>query len=173
MSETSKHRPLTVPYCQGNGIDIGSGGDPVVPNAIQVELSLAHYLEYRSGEQPAHPIQWHDDNAALDLPFRTGTLDFVYSSHLLEDFLDWWPLLREWTRVLKSGGHLVILIPERGRWKAAIDRGQPPNCAHKHEGQVGELTTYAGALGLSVIEDRMAIPEDARDYTIAFIARKL
>lgn len=173
MSETSKHRPLTVPYCQGNGIDIGSGGDPVVPNAIQVELNLAHYLEYRSGEIPANPIQWHDDSAALNLPFKDAVLDFVYSSHLLEDFFDWWPPLIEWVRVLKPGGYLVILIPDQERWQAALRRGQPPNCAHRHEGRVGELTTYCGRLGLQVIEDRLAIPEDPFDYTIAFIARKL
>lgn len=163
MSETSKHRPTTVPYCTGNGIDIGSGGDPVVPHAISIDV-ITPYADYGKG------IQWRGD--ALDLPFKDATMDFVYSSHLLEDYHDWWAPLREWVRVLKPGGHLVILIPDRERWHAALMRGQPPNCAHRHEGTVGELTTYCGGLGLEVIMDRYAIPEDPKDYSIVFIARK-
>lgn len=171
MSETSKHRPLTVPYCNGNGVDVGSGGDPVVPWAISLELPAAEFARYNAGHEPWGPVQWRGH--AHDLPFKDGTLDFVYSSHVLEDFLDWWPLLIEWARVLKPGGFLVILIPDRERWAAAIARGQPPNCEHRHEGTLGELTGYCGRLGLHPILDRFAIPEDATDYSLAFVGQKL
>lgn len=169
-SETSKYRKFTTKYCVGNGVDIGSGGDPVVPHAIQVELPKEEYAKYRSGDVHGSPIQWH--GSAVELPFKDKTLDWVYSSHLLEDFLDWKPLLREWTRVLKRGGNLVILIPDKTLWDAAISRGQLPNCAHKHEGYVGELSTYAKHFGWKVIEDRLTklTPED---YTILFIAQRI
>ncbi len=94
------------------------------------------------------------------------------SSHLLEDFADWWPALTEWARVLESGGHLVILIPDRERWAAALARGQPPNLAHKHEGHVGELSTYCEKLGLEPIIDNYAVPDDPNEYTLIFVARK-
>lgn len=169
-SETSKYRKFTTKYCVGNGIDVGSGGDPVVPHAIQVELPKDEYAKYRSGDVHGSPIQWHGN--AVELPFKDKTLDWVYSSHLLEDFLDWKPLLREWTRVLKRGGHLIILIPDKALWDAAISRGQLPNCAHKHEGYVGELSTHAKHFGWKVIEDRLTklTPED---YTILFIAQRV
>lgn len=163
-SETSRHRNLTERYCQGNGIDLGSGGDPVVPHAINVDLPDPYT---RVGPVPIH---WR--GSAIELPFKDGTLDFVYSSHLLEDFGNWWPALREWSRVLKPGGHLVILVPDAGRWRAALDRGQPPNLAHQHEASVGELSTYMPPLGLEVVEDRFTHPDDPREYSILFVARR-
>lgn len=165
QSETSKFRHITAPYCTANGVDIGSGGDPVVPHAISVDLPDPYT---RVGDAP---IQWRGNG--LDLPFKDGTLGWVHSSHLIEDFADWWPALTEWTRVLQPGGHLVILLPDRERWAAALARGQPPNLAHKHEGSVGELTTYCEKLGLVPIMDGYAAPDDPNEYTLIFIARKI
>lgn len=169
-SEASKYRHLTKHYCIGNGIDVGSGGDPVVPHAIQVDLPKSEYDHYHSADgSNNHVIQWR--GYADKLPFKDGTLDWVFSSHLLEDFLDWRPLLKEWSRVLKRNGKLIILIPERKLWSAAISRGQLPNCSHKHEGSVGELSSYADEFGWKVVRDSLTAltPED---YTIMFVAIK-
>jgi SAM-dependent methyltransferase len=170
MSETAKYRKFTVKHCQGNGVDIGSGGDPVVPSAIQVELPPEEYFKYRSGDVHGMPIQWH--GSATELPFKDKTLDYVYSSHLLEDFLLWRPVLKEWTRVLKVGGKIIILVPDKELWAAALRKGQLPNCAHKHESYVGELTKEAKHFGWKVIEDRLTklTPED---YTILFVGQRL
>lgn len=173
MSETSKYRHLTNKYCVGNGVDIGSGGDPVVPWAIQVDLSDESYARYNSNQAPRGPIQWRSDDVVWNLPFKRQSLDFVYSSHLIEDFLDWKPILFEWTRVLRPGGNLVILLPDKELWNEAIRRGQPPNCAHQHESFAGELSLYAKNLdNLKVIEDRCTncFPGD---YNILFAAQKL
>lgn len=164
-SETSKYRDICAPYCQANGVDIGAGGDPIVPHAISVDLPSPYTSVGGS------PIHWRGDG--LNLPFKDGTLGFVYSSHLLEDFLDWRPALTEWSRVLEVGGHLVIILPDKTRWHAALKRGQPPNLAHKHEGTPGELTTYAPALRLKPIMDAFAKPDEPLDYSIIFIARKV
>jgi SAM-dependent methyltransferase len=169
MSETAKYRDLTVPYCMGNGIDIGSQNDPVVPWAISLDLPPEEYARYTSGLAAENSIQWRGD--ASSLPFKDGVCDFVYSSHVLEDFLDWAPYLQEWTRVLKPGGHLIILIPDKHLWNEAVRRGQPPNCAHKHEGRPGELT--------EMLSDRYKIIRDSltnkfeSDYSILFVGRKL
>jgi SAM-dependent methyltransferase len=170
-SETSKYLQFTTKYCVGNGVDIGSGGAPVVPSAIQVELPLDQYIKYRSGDVYGAPIQWH--GSAEQLPFKDKTLDYVYSSHLLEDFLHWKPVLIEWVRVLKKGGHLVILVPDKKLWEAALKRGQPPNCAHQHESYVGEISTrYAKFLGLKVIEDRLTALTP-QDYSILFVGQRI
>jgi SAM-dependent methyltransferase len=167
MSETSKYRHLTVTHCGGNGIDIGSGGDPVVPWAISIDLPSEDYHRYNAGTRPENAIHLNCD--ARILPFKDKTLDFVYSSHLLEDFHDWKPVLQEWGRVLKPGGFIVILVPDRERWRAAVDAGQPPNCAHRHEGSVGELSRYFK--GWNVIRDSLTNLSDT-DYSILFIATK-
>lgn len=169
-TESAKYRHLTVPYCKGNGVDIGCGSDTVVPWAIAMDLPADQYAKYHSGLTPDRVIQFGGD--ARDLPFKDKTLDWVYSSHLLEDFLDWEPVLSEWTRVLKPGGRLIIIIPDKALFKAAVDRGQPPNCAHQHEGYVGELTDYARRIGgLRVIEDRLT-NLFAGDCSIMFVAER-
>ena len=119
-SESAKYLCLTLPFLSGNGLDIGSGGWHVIERAIQFELPSDKFNSYTGGRAPKVPIEWHGDFTSL--PFKDGTLGFVYSSHLLEDFEDWLPVLTEWVRVLWSGGHIVILIPERHRWAAALAR---------------------------------------------------
>jgi SAM-dependent methyltransferase len=168
MSETSKYRHLTTPYCNGNGVDIASQNDPVVPWAVSLDLPHDEYVTYSSGQAQENAIQWRGD--CRDLPFKDGVCDWVYSSHLIEDFLNWKPIIKEWTRVLKMGGLLIILVPDKERWNAAIQKGQNPNCSHKHESYVGELSTYSA--GMEVICDKLTdlMPED---YTIIFVARKL
>lgn len=171
QSETAKYRHLVVKYLGGCGLDVASQGNGVVPWAFQLDLPVEEFLKYSSGNQPATPIQLrgHADNLAI---IGSGSLDWLYSSHLLEDFLDWMPVLTEWVRVLKPGGHLVILVPEKRLWAAAIARGQSPNCSHRHESDgPGELSRYAPKLGLEVIEDRLTevTPED---YSVLFVGRK-
>jgi SAM-dependent methyltransferase len=129
-------------------------------------------MAYNDNHPPYGPIQMRGD-AFGTLPVETGSLGYVISSHLLEDALVWEHILTEWTRVLRHGGHLIIIVPERDRWLKALARGQAPNMAHVHEARIGELSSHAGTLGLAVIRDQFAKPDDPTDYSIIFIGRKL
>jgi SAM-dependent methyltransferase len=73
--------------------------------------------------------------AAEDLHwFRDGVLDFVYSSHLLEDYVDTESVLREWLRVLRPGGNLVLYCPDEQVYRRHCNlTGQPYNIHHVHE----------------------------------------
>lgn len=139
---------------------------------MSFDLPEPEFSHYSSGQPPKGPI--HLRGHADKLPFDSGSLDFVYSSHLLEDFLDPLPILSEWTRCVRIGGNLVILVPEKELWNAAIAKGQPPNCAHQHEYAVGELTTifnrYFGHFDVIVDELTALTPED---YTIMFVAKRI
>lgn len=179
MSETNKYRQLTTKYCYradgqpGCGIDIASQGDPVVPWAWQLDLPVAEFSHYNSGHEPRGPIQLRA-NGIHHLAAEPGTLDFVYSSHLLEDNLeeDWDRILKLWSLMLKPGGYLIILVPERHLWANALKRGQSPNCSHKYEPLVGDMSRHAKAIGLEVIEERLTAL-DHQDYTIMGVFRKL
>lgn len=125
-SETSKCRARLAPYCVGYGVDLGFGGDPIAPHAIRVDMPQPYT---QLGDQPvqlggfAERLEW----------FRDETLDFVYSSHLLEDYDDTEAVLREWLRVLKPGGRLIIYCPDEQRFRAHCQAtGQPYNPHHKH-----------------------------------------
>jgi SAM-dependent methyltransferase len=80
-------------YCKGNGLDIGYGGDLVVPGARgwDFEHGDAQYLKGVPDE----------------------SFDFVYSSHTLEHVSDAEIAIKNWYRVLKHGGYLILYIPHR------------------------------------------------------------
>lgn len=192
QTETSRYRHLCREYCvcriliseipgetpvqefsiqPGCGIDVASQGDPVVPWAWQLDLPKDEFAHYNSNHEPHGPIQLRGH--ADKLPVEDRSLDFVYSSHLLEDYADWTPVLLEWVRVLKPGGFLVILIPDRERWLAACAAGQPPNDMHRHEANgPAELAGYSEKIGCKVVECRFTDCHPG-DYTILGVFKKL
>lgn len=126
-SETSKCRARLAPFCTGYGLDLGFGGDPISAAAIRVDMPQPYTQLGQS------PVQLGGD--ARDLRwFRDGTLDFIFSSHLLEDFEDTAEVLREWLRVLRPGGRLVLFCPDEQRFRAYCRAtGHPYNPHHKQE----------------------------------------
>ena len=178
MSETSRYRNLTTKYCYradsqpGCGIDIASQGDPVVSWAWQLDLPHDQFAHYNSNYPPRGPIQLRADGTH-HAGSEPNSLDFVYSSHLLEDNLeeDWDRIFSLWSSMLKPGGYLIILVPERNLWAAAIAAGQSPNCSHKFEPLVGDMSRHAQAIGLEVIEERLTNCHPG-DYTILGVFRK-
>lgn len=180
MSETSRYRHLTTPYCYradgtpGVGLDIASQGDPVVPWAWQLDLPDAEFERYSGGRKPLG-IQLAG-RGQDPLRVRSGSLDFIYSSHFIEDLpRAQWPIVfREWARCLKPGGKLIVLVPERERWQAALRRGQIPNCSHYGpEPLVGDMTeAVAAAGGLRVLKEELT-NLDERDYSILMVAEKI
>lgn len=80
-------------YCQGEGLDIGYGGDLLAPNCRGYDIE--------------------DGNAQLLEGVEDETYDFVYSSHTLEHMADPAEALVNWWRVFKVGGFLLLYIPHR------------------------------------------------------------
>jgi len=126
-SETSQCRPRLSDYCRGNGVDLGPGGDPISLSAVRVDLPQP-YTNVGS-----LPVQLGGDASDLYW-FKDNCLDYVYSSHLLEDFEETEKVLREWIRVLKIGGKLIIYCPDEQRYRAHCAKsGQGYNYNHFHE----------------------------------------
>ena len=171
-SETGRYRHLTAPYCTGCGVDIASQGAVVVPWAISYDLPHEEFMRYSNNNPPKGPI--HLRGHANHLPFDDKSLDFVYSSHYIEDELDWIPIIKEWDRVIKIGGRMIILVPDKTLWKKYLDNGGVPNCSHRHEAYAGELSElfkrYFGHYEILKDELTQVTPED---YTILFVAKRI
>lgn len=171
-SEIARYRHLVAKYCEGPGLDVASQGDCVVPWGWSLELPEAEFAHYNSNNPPKGPIQLrgHAENLRM---IGTGSLSWLCASHLLEDYThEQWPsVLTEWKRVVKSGGYLIVLCPERNLWAAALRRGQGPNNSHRYEPVLGDFLRISNEVGLEVIEERLTalVPED---YTILAIFRK-
>ncbi len=123
--ETSRCRERLKRFCVGYGLDIGYGGDPIVPGAITVDLPQPYT---KVGGAPlnlggdARDLYW----------FRDEVFDYVYSSHLLEDFEDTRSVVKEWLRVIKPGGYLILFCPDEQVYRRHCRKtGQAYNCAHK------------------------------------------
>lgn len=126
-SETSKCRARLNPFCVGYGVDLGFGGDPINERAIRVDMPQPYT------QVGQYPVQL-GGNADNLFWFAEGTLDYVYSSHLLEDFIDTKNVLIEWLRILKIGGRLIIFCPDEQRFRVHCrNTGQPYNPYHNQE----------------------------------------
>jgi predicted SAM-dependent methyltransferase len=70
--------------------------------------------------------RFHHHNVEHGMPFADETVDFVYSSHLLEHLFqeDAEAFTRECHRVLKTGGVLRICVPDLEHAVALYTRGQ-------------------------------------------------
>lgn len=122
-SETNKVRHLVEKFCKGSGIDIGCGGDKITPSAVGVDLPNPYTSVGND------PIEIRLDIEKENLPFADKSLDFVYSSHLIEDFTDTSAILKKMIRVIKRGGYLVLVFPDQHIYENSYGGG---NEHHKH-----------------------------------------
>ena len=130
MSETQSCRERLSLYCAGNGLDLGFGGDAILLSAITVDRELADPLRAKvSHSDPTHLV-----GDVSDLRwFKDNVMDYVFSSHVLEDFQDTSTLLAEWLRVLRPGGNLVLFLPDQAAYEAHCAKHHTlPNQAHIH-----------------------------------------
>jgi len=128
-SETAKVRHLVLPWCKGLGADVGFGGDK-----IQKENCLG--IDYA---QPYVYAGKDKVDIAVDLykeliPLPDNYFDYIYSSHLIEDFEDTKHILKEFIRLIKPGGNLILVFPDQPKFEEHCRRtGQPLNPHHVHE----------------------------------------
>ena len=116
--ETSKVRQRVKEWISGKGLDLGCGLDKIHPEAIGIDQ-----------------IPFPGVNFTLDIRdlyiLDTNSFDYVFSAHTLEDIEDTEDTLREWWRVLKFQGYLILYLPHRNLYPRI---GQPgANPAHKHD----------------------------------------
>lgn len=116
MSESSTSAHIFAPYCTGKlGLDIGYGGSAFLkePTCLTMDLRGGGYTHVGDDKQ----ILQGD---CRDLSgFCDGSLGYIHSAHLLEDFS--FQELREviipeWRRVLKVGGYLCTNCPDQQRY---------------------------------------------------------
>jgi ADP-heptose:LPS heptosyltransferase/predicted SAM-dependent methyltransferase len=121
--EAAKIRYRAMPYANGCGLDVACGPWKVFANAIGIDGNAYVTADNRG------------PSLAMDcrtLPFfATGVFDYVFSSHFLEHVEHPQAVLREWWRVVKEDGYLILYLPHRDLYPR---RGQPgANPDHKHD----------------------------------------
>ncbi|MDR3696317.1 methyltransferase domain-containing protein [Mucilaginibacter sp.] len=128
-SETSKVRHLVIKYCIGAGCDIGFGGDKIVKENC---LGIDYATPYASTGKDKVDIPCDLMNEKI--PVGDNTFDYVYTSHLIEDFVDTKEVLLEFIRILKSGGNLILVFPDQKIYEQICSKkGLSTNIHHIHK----------------------------------------
>ena len=116
MKECSKSIPrrladtnFTRNYFVGNGVDIGGKPDP-----------LLLYEELFCQMESVKTWDWEDGDAQLMGGVPDGKYDFVHSSHCLEHLIDPHEGLKNWLRILRPSGYLIVTVPDEDLYEQGI-----------------------------------------------------
>lgn len=112
------------PYLRGRGVDIGAGDFKILPHAISVDNM--HHVAFGFQHKPDVIA----DASKLDI-FGSASMDWVYSSHTLEHVEDMEATLKEWWRIIRPGGHLVMYLPHKDFYPNIGQSGANPD--HKRD----------------------------------------
>jgi ADP-heptose:LPS heptosyltransferase/SAM-dependent methyltransferase len=111
-------------WTRGRGLDLGCGPQATFPHFIRVD-NLKDTQLFGQHIKPDVRIDTAED---LGL-FSTESLDFVFSSHLLEHIEpeNVVKTLKEWLRVLKVGGYLILYLPDEDEYPKIGEAGANPD----------------------------------------------
>lgn len=112
--ETDLCRNRLLKYCKGQGLDLGCGNTKIKSEAIGIDL-LSPYADMRLD---ARLMPFYDNEH----------FDFIYSSHLLEEIQNTEATLKEWLRIIKKGGYIVLYQADRDYYYPLDD----PRCNQRH-----------------------------------------
>lgn len=140
MNETSKTLKiwgeLEKSLLLGSGIDIGCGPDPITPTVKTFDIE--------------------DGDANNITQYVADQYDFVYSSHCLEHMQDPKKALLEWWKLVKVGGHLILIVPDEDLY----EQGNFPsifNEDHKNTFTLSKAESWSSA-SHNILDMSLALP---------------
>lgn len=103
-------------FFRGHGIDIGCGDDNIIQFADRFGILSCRGYDQKDG---------NDGETCLNI--EDQSFDFLHSSHSLEHMPDPIKAVKNWIRVVRTGGYLVITVPdevmyEKNRWPSIMTR---------------------------------------------------
>lgn len=126
-NEAAKIKYEIVRWTRGRGLDLGCGSYKAFHHFIGVDIRPY------DGNGPNFITDCSNDLS----PFADESMEFVFSSHLLEHIVDTETALREWWRTIAVGGYLILYIPHKMHYPAIGQPGHNPD--HKHDFTPGDI----------------------------------
>jgi SAM-dependent methyltransferase len=96
-------------YFVGNGVDIGGKPDPLIL-----------YRQLFSQMKNVKTWDWEDGDAQIMAGVSDGQFNFVHSSHCLEHLVDPHAGLKNWLRIVRPGGYLIITVPDEDLYEQGV-----------------------------------------------------
>lgn len=127
-------------------LELGVGATKTVEHAVGVDfVPKGQPISTLAGA----PLSVADVVADVSgvLPFDDGAFGCVVARHVLEHLIDPVAALLEWKRVLKTGGKLILALPDQD-----IRNTVPLNLEHVHAYTKKSATSLLSSLGFTAIE---------------------
>jgi len=119
--EVRKCRHRVVSFLTGHGLDLGCGTEKICETAIGIDIV----------KTPAVDICLDlSASDALSI-FSDCSMDYVFSSHCLEDFVATAGTIKEWWRLVKPSGYLILYGPDPNFYPRIGTAGA--NVEHEHD----------------------------------------
>ena len=118
-------------YFSGDGIDIGGKPDPLIL-----------YKEFFPKLKSIRTWDLEDGDAQFMESLEDNSVDFIHSSHCLEHLHDPYEGLKNWLRVVRPGGYLVITLPDEDLY----EQGKFPstfNADHKNTFSINKTESWS------------------------------
>lgn len=135
-NEAAKIRWELVEYTRGRGLDLGCGQFKAFPHFTGVDNG--HHWGMKG-------VDVHVDTCEDLSIFASQSMDFIFSSHLLEHIVNTKAALKEWMRVLKVGGRLVLYLPHKEHYPNVGEKGANPD--HKHDFMPDDIVEVMKEMG--------------------------
>lgn len=128
-------------------VELGCGFRKTVPNAVGVDLNAKGAdIQHLPGGVCVSDVQ---ADVSQPLPFPALSQDTVIARHILEHCIDSAQTLKNWNKILKIGGRMIIAVPNQDRRNTI-----PLNPEHVHAFTPDSLLSLMGLCGFKHIETK-------------------
>lgn len=132
-----------------NILELGCGHKKTVERAIGIDrIPKGDKIPNLANETSVADVQADVQN---EIPFETESTDAVIARHILEHCLDSVQTIKNWARVLKVGGKLILAVPDE-----KVCNGIPLNPEHVHAFTEESLTSLMEMIGFKKISTQSA-----------------
>jgi SAM-dependent methyltransferase len=146
----------------GNVLDLGCGGKKIHEKVTGVDLRRNGEIGVGGNSETGAVADITADICAL--PVGPSSVDAILAKHVFEHILDPIAALKEWKRVLKNNGALVILCPDYRRCEAiSVDP------SHVHAYTPESVSSLLEVSGFGVVK----VEQVPMGYVFCVSARKV
>lgn len=128
-----------------NVVEFGCGGKKTVPHVVGVDRIS------RDGQVPGAAVDFLSKadivaDVEKELPIESERFDTAIARHIMEHVIDPVSALKEWGRVLKKGGRLIVAVPNH-----EIRNSIPMNIEHVHAWTPKSLMNFMESQGWKTV----------------------
>lgn len=164
-NECFKVRWELVKWTRGQGLDVGCGPGKTFSHFIGVDNGA----DQRLFNIKVNPDVWVTDCGDLSV-FADNSMSYVLSSHLLEhvEFERVPAVLKEWVRVIKDDGYLILYLPDEDEYpKIGVDGCNPD---HKWNVSLGKVLEGMDSLTWDLVDFQKRNKDE--EYSLFFVFQK-